>query len=165
MLLQGLLLREHVFLQVCVGNPDWAGDVSIADFQVLIFQQHIYCGRAGSLFRNTRTKFSKIQVMVKEAQNTLPLWLSDLWYHCFAAVNSNQNVINVDNIAPKELSSALSAETQSIWKMFFKSGAIRFLHQEEAYWKEVNNRISERITSNNCKAIDWILVWKVLQKY
>lgn len=77
-LLQGLLLREHVFLQVCVGNP-WTADVSITDSQVLIFQQHIYSGSAGSLFRNRKTKSSQIQVIVKEAWSTLPLWLSDLW--------------------------------------------------------------------------------------
>lgn len=42
MLLQGLFITEHVFLQVYVANPALADDVSITDFQVLVFQQHYF---------------------------------------------------------------------------------------------------------------------------
>ena len=66
-LLQGLLIREHAFLQVYVANPALAGDVSITNFQVPILQQCIFSGSAGFLFRNTKTEFSQIQVMIKEA--------------------------------------------------------------------------------------------------
>lgn len=50
-----------------VANPALAGDISISDFKVLVFQQHVFSGGDGFLFRNTKIKFSQIQVMIKEA--------------------------------------------------------------------------------------------------